>query len=106
MLAFVIGLAIVIGIAAGVAVFFVLKNLAYQKMIRSLGTGLYLIKIPHGATGDKGSSEGGDFKTELAHFEQLLGGLTSIKKPFIFELAVPHFGEEIHFYLVVPKFAT
>src|SRR6185437_4159806 len=50
--------------------------------------------------------EGNDFKTELAHFEQLLGSLSAIKKPFVLEVAVPHIGEEIHFYIGVPKISA
>ena len=53
-----------------------------------------------------GSSENKDFKAELAHFEQLLGSLAAIKKPFTFEVAVPHVGEEICFYLAVPKLSS
>ena len=36
----------------------------------------------------------------------MLGGLTSIKKPIVFEVAVPHVGEEIHFYIGVPKLSA
>jgi len=35
-----------------------------------------------------------------------LNGLTAIKKPIIFEVAVPHIGEEIHFYIGVPKLSA
>ena len=71
-------------------------------------TSLFLIKIPKAAPADqsRAGGEGADFKTELAHFEQLLGGLTAIKKPIVFEVAVPHIGEEIHFYIGVPKLSA
>ena len=69
---------------------------------------LFLIKIPKAQPSDQSHAggEGGDFKTELAHFEQLLNGLTAIKKPIVFEVAVPHIGEEIHFYIGVPKLSA
>ncbi|HVO28862.1 MAG TPA: DUF87 domain-containing protein, partial [Candidatus Paceibacterota bacterium] len=50
-----------------------------------------------------GNSENRDFKSELAHFEQLLAGMSALRRPFAFEVAVPHIGEEIHFYISVPK---
>ncbi len=71
-------------------------------------TSLFLIKIPKAQPSDqsRAGGEGGDFKMELAHFEQLLNGLTAIKRPIVFEVAVPHIGEEIHFYIGVPKLSA
>ncbi len=113
MLGFYIFFAIVVGAVAGVAVYFILRAVARGRMAASLGTALFLVKIPRpsagaggtgtGGDGGAGHGEHGDFKAELAHFEQLLGSLAAIKKPFTFEVAVPHVGEEIHFYLAVPK---
>ncbi len=107
MAAFWILLAIVLGVAAGVAAFFIVRAVARRKIFDSLQTSLFLVRIPKAFPDDKaGSSEGNDFKTELAHFEQLLGSLAAIRKPFTFEVAVPHVGEEIHFYLGVPKLSS
>ena len=104
LLSIVIG--VVAGILAGIAGVFVARAAIDRRGKRSLGMALYLVKIPRTSGNDKtGSAEGGDFKTELAHFEQLLGGLASSKAPVVFELAVPHVGEEICFYLSVPKSA-
>jgi hypothetical protein len=99
---------IVVGVGIVVAAFFIIRALARRRIFDSLQTSLFLIKIPKAQSSDqsKGGGEGGDFKTELAHFEQLLNGLTAIKKPIIFEVAVPHIGEEIHFYIGVPKFSA
>jgi len=112
-MAFYIFFAVLIGAAVGVSLYFLMRWLAQRRMAISLGTALFLIKIPRTAQGGAGAAGGGsaassdakDFKAELAHFEQLLGALASIKKPFAFEVAVPHIGEEIHFYLAVPKLA-
>ncbi len=40
---------------------------------------------------------------ELTAFENFLTSLSKIKNPIIFEIAVPHYGEEIFFYAAVPK---
>src|SRR6185437_13608359 len=54
-----------------------------------------LIKIP--------KPEGEGFEAECARFEKLLHGLRKQKGPLVFEVAVPHVGEEIHFYFAVPE---
>ena len=95
-----------VGAVVGVAVYFLLRTLSRNRIATSLATSLFLVKIPRTSqapAGSAGNSEHADFKAELVHFEQLLGSLASIKKPIVFELAVPHVGEEIHFYLGVPK---
>jgi hypothetical protein len=102
-------LGIVVGAIIVVAAFFIIRALARRRIFNSLQTSLFLIKIPKAQPSDQSSKtggEGGDFKTELAHFEQLLGGLSAIKKPIVFEVAVPHIGEEIHFYIGVPKLSA
>ena len=101
-------LGIVVGAIVVVAIFFIIRMIARRRIFDSLQTSLFLIKVPKTASGDqsKGGGEGGDFKTEIAHFEQLLGSLTAIKRPIVFEVAVPHIGEEIHFYIGVPKLSA
>src|ERR1700722_4644475 len=108
MATFYLFLGIVVGAIIAVAAFFIIRMLAHRRIFDSLQTSLYLIKVPKAAPSDqsKQGGEGGDFKTELAHFEQLLGSLTAIKKPIVFEVAVPHIGEEIHFYIGVPKLSA
>ena len=99
--------AVLLGAAIGVAAYFLVRRLTQQKIFDSLKTALFLVKIPRPTPQDQtGNSENKDFKTELAHFEQLLGSFTALQKPFAFEVAVPHIGEEIHFYLAVPKLAA
>ena len=96
-----------IGVIAGVAVYFLIRLFAKRRIAESLRTALFLVKIARPeADGKAGSAEHKDLKSELAHFEQLLGGLVAIKKPFAFEIAVPHVGEEIHFYFAVPKLSA
>lgn len=98
---------ITFGALAGIAVYFILRALAKRRIAESLRMALYLVKISRPSSDGKSENgESKDFKSELAHFEQLIGGLAALKKPFIFEVAVPHVGEEIHFYLAVPKLSS
>jgi len=89
------------GAVLGVGIYFLLRSVVRRKLFDSLSLVLLLIKIPREDI-PPGAPEK-DFKTEINRFEGLLGGLSSLKKPFVFEVAVPHVGEEIHFYLAVPK---
>ena len=108
MATFYLFIGIVIGVIVVVLIYFIIRAAARRRIFDSLQTSLFLIKIPKASPADqsKTGGEGGDFKTELAHFEQLLNGLTAIKKPVVFEVAVPHIGEEIHFYIGVPKLSA
>ncbi|MBI4034143.1 MAG: type IV secretion system DNA-binding domain-containing protein [Candidatus Brennerbacteria bacterium] len=67
-----------------------------KKDALSLQLKLYLIRLP------RRSREGKELKTEIAATEQFLSALSSFKKPFVFEVAVPYVGEEIHFYAAAP----
>jgi hypothetical protein len=96
----------VIGIAAGIGLYFLIRWFGIKRFSDSLQTSLFLIKVPRVLPDDKNKSEAKDFKSEITHFEELLGGLSSSKKPFSFEIAVPHVGEEVSFYLSVPKLSA
>ena len=85
----------------GTAAYFVSRYFVRQALFRSLGQSLFLIRVPKETP--QPNAPAPDFKTEINRFEQLLAGLASLKKPFVFEVAVPHVGEEICFYLSVPK---
>jgi len=53
---------------------------------------------------DKEQNGGGkDFLADINQTEQLFNSLSSIKKPFIFEVAVENGAEQINFYLAVPR---
>lgn len=84
---------IILGTAAG----FLIRGARRRALFRSLNSTLYLVKIPREEREEK------DFKEEINRFEQLLSNLASSKQPFVFEVAVPHVGEEIHFYISVAK---
>lgn len=93
---------LILGLVLAGVLWFVVRLLRVKALSRSFGRELFLIKVPRESIAD-GKSEGKDFKTEINRFEQLLGNLSALKEPFVFEVAVPHVGEEIHFYLSVPK---
>lgn len=92
----------------GLIVYFIMHAASRARLAVSLNTSIFLVKIPRPAIGSAAggaaaSTENKDFKAELAHFEQLLGNLAVVRGACTFEMAVPHVGEEIHFYLAVPK---
>ena len=83
----------------GVILFFIGRLVVRKRIYESLGMALFLVRVPKDTQGD--SKE--DFKFGIRKFEELLSNLVSLKKHFVFELAVPHVGEEIHFYVSAPK---
>src|SRR6266481_4007164 len=80
-------------------IYFIVRNIMRQNLRQSLGMSLFLVRIPKENSAD---SDGKDFKEEINRFEELLGNLSALKRPFVFEMAVHHVGEEIHFYIAVP----
>lgn len=95
---------LVIGIVLGALLFgglyLAVRFVAKKRFSSSLGLSLLLIKIPREQK-EKGGKD--EIKSEIGKFEQLLGSLASAKEPFTFEVAVPHIGEEIHFYIAITK---
>lgn len=92
------GVLATVGVSVGLYLLF--QSLRRKALMESLGRALFLIRVPQEKpTGDVQK----DFKTEINRSEQLLNNLASLRVPFIFEVAVPHIGEEIHFYMAVPK---
>lgn len=90
---------ITFGGLAVAAAYFIYRHLHRRLMADSLAMRLFLIRIPK-ETPEKGTEK--DFKSEINRTEQLLAALAALRKSFVLEAAVPHIGEEIHFYLAVP----
>lgn len=82
-----------------VFIFIYLRNKKKQ-LLELLNYQLFLIKIPIYSLKEK---ENTNLKQEISVTEQLISALGSFKRPFIFEVAVPYLGEEIHFYCAVNK---
>lgn len=92
-------------IAAGVFLFFILKNLRRKRLGESLNLKLLLIRLtqktPKEASTEAGAADA--WKEEINLSNQLFSILAGLKTPFGLEAAVHHVGEEIHFYAAVPK---
>ena len=84
----------------GVVLFFVLRSLGKRALGIALSRTLLLIKVPQEVP-KEGAQK--DVNIEIGKFEQLLANLGAQRKPFSLEIAVHHIGEEIHFYLAVPR---
>lgn len=83
---------------AGV-LFFVIRSIHRKRVMReSLEYSLFLIRLPKSQKQDPA-----DPKIELNKFEEFLSALQGLKKPVSLEIAVPHIGEEISFYISVPN---
>ncbi len=91
---------IVLLILGAVLFFFSWKRKRSRKLLQELEMPLFLIKIP------RIEKEGRELKKEIEVSEQLFATLTSFSEPFVFEVAVPHVGQEICFYAAIKeKFA-
>src|SRR3989338_2176430 len=91
-------LTLTILIALGIVALLVSLWLAFRKpRPTTLDYKLLSIEIPQ----DEESKEK-DLIKEMALSEQLMNSLLAMGSPFVFESAVHHVGEEIHFYVSVP----
>ena len=79
----------------------------YQEKVKlklSLNYSLLLIELPRPITLQQAPTEPRiKIIEELTAFENFLANLSKIKSPIVFEVAVPHYGEEIYFYIALPK---
>jgi hypothetical protein len=76
---------------------YIARRSAEKKRLRvSLSQTLFLVRIPAAA-------EQGKLEEELGKFEGFLSGFASSGVTPALEIAVPHIGEEIHFYVSVPR---
>lgn len=75
------------------------KRAGFRRALKwSLRSKLLLVRMPREIP-----SEQTDFKEEINRSAQLFASLAGMKSPFVFEAAVPNFGEEIKFYVSVPR---
>ena len=83
----------------GLAILLVSRLLRRRNFLQNLDSSLFLISVPQKPE----TAEKPNFKSEINLSEQLFSALGSLKKPFTLETAVSYIGEEIRFYLAVPK---
>lgn len=100
MLTVTITIAITLFVVSGVFLFFVRRRLNKVRMQQALDLHLLLVRFPRLARADQ---EKTDFRNEINLSAQLYSILLGLKVPFALETAVHHIGEEIHFYVGVPK---
>ncbi len=94
-----------ISVLGGVGGFFAFQWIRRHRIQEALSFSLLLVRVQK-ESGQQTKDTSGlprDFKVEILRTEQLLGNLASLKKAFCFELAVPHVGEDILFYIAVPR---
>lgn len=92
--------AIALLVVGGVVLFFVQRNEKKNRLRQALDLHLLLLRFPRIARTDQGVK---DFKDEINLSAQLYSTLLGLRVPFALEVAVHHVGEEIHFYVGVPK---
>src|SRR3989344_8229456 len=92
---------IIVGAALIAGGFFLYRFLRRRALTRAFQQSVYLVRIPKQAR-----AEGRDVNAEINLTEQLLANLSALRAPVTFEVVVPHVGEEIHFYIAVPKVAS
>lgn len=95
-----LGYGLVIGFLAlcGLGAWVIRRTLRHRALVTSLSYELLLVRVPH-----EDAKPGEDLKTQTARAEQLFASLLSLGVPVSYEVAVPHIGEELHFYVSVPR---
>lgn len=84
--------------------YYVFQKVRRNQLAESLSLTLLLVRIvKEGDAKEKSSAEKQDFKSEITKTEQLISNLAASGRAFALELAVPHVGEEIHFYIAIPQ---
>ncbi len=94
---------LLIAVILGVVFKWVKKKNFSELVSGSLKMSLIVIKLPPEVAKPE---EKRPLKERIAVAEQFLTTLSSLKKPAVLEIALPHIGEEIYFYLAVPKDAV
>jgi hypothetical protein len=86
-----------------ITVLYLKKYLEMSKIRLSLNYVLILIELPKYHYLPKGDTPTPKVIEEINNFENFINSLSKSKYPIIFEIATPHYGEEIFFYIAVPK---
>ncbi|MCS7200957.1 MAG: type IV secretion system DNA-binding domain-containing protein [Patescibacteria group bacterium] len=103
---FFLGVATALGLLIILLTVFFIKKIKEKKKINlSLKYILALIEIPkyHQSQAQAQQDPRLRIIEELTVFENFLANIAKLKHPIIFEIATPHYGEEIFFYAAIPK---
>jgi len=87
----------ILTVLTGIVVYLFIRSKRRKRILDLLQLKLFLVRLPYSV-----KEQVKDVKDEINFTEQLISSFATFKKPFIFEVAVPHVGEEIHFYVAVP----
>jgi hypothetical protein len=83
---------------------YIAKKSGNRKRLKaSLSQTLFLVRIPVSAEQGLPAGQAGKLEEEIGKFEEFLSGLTASGGTPALEIAVPHVGEEIHFYVSLPR---
>lgn len=85
---------------AGLSLFFGFRHLRKKRLLQALNLRLLSVCLPQQSDG---GDQKKDFKDEINISAQLFSILSGLNMPFTLEAAVHHIGEEINFYVGVPK---
>lgn len=87
-----------------VVVFLLLAGLRYlfKSPLSALDFQILSIKLPL-RTKEPNEADNKKFLSDINQTEQLVNSLSSLKKPFVFEIAVDNNSEQINFFLAVPR---
>jgi len=88
--------AVIIAVVLIIGIYVSVRIKERREIRDSLQLKLFLIRLP------RETQEGRELKKEINLSEQFFNNLLAFKVPFIFEVAVPYIGEEIHFYAAFP----
>ncbi|MBU1102701.1 hypothetical protein KJ853_03550, partial [Patescibacteria group bacterium] len=103
---------VLVAIVLFLGIYLVIKLMQGKgKVIRALNMSLFLVSVPKISADNKGKKS---FKELVAVMEQFYASLSNLKDKglkafwygqpvFVFEMAVPHIGEEICFYVACPR---
>lgn len=92
---------VILIISAAVRLILWIKKRSFGDLVKgSFDFSLLLVKLPPEITK---TDEKKPLKERIAVAEQFLATIVNLKKPLVLEIALPHIGEEIYFYLAVPK---
>ena len=83
-------------------VIFIKRYSELQKLRLSLNYVLLLVELPKYHYLPKSESQV-KVSDEINNFENFINSLTKVKHPIVFEIATPHYGEEIFFYVAVSR---
>lgn len=91
-------------LGAGIGFYLWTRRVARLRFMEGFRMKLFLVQLPRTSPEKAGASGKAEETAEaIALSEHLFTSLAATGKPFAFEVAVPYVGEEIHFYIAVPR---